>query len=175
MPERQPSHTRNLDIYGGAPLPWARAHEALETGPKGPRAGFFLATVNPDGRPHLAGVGVIWHDGDLYFTSGPGTRKSRNLEATPACSFAVKLPGIDLTLEGEATIVTDSATLETLAGMYRELGWPATVKDGAFTAPFSAPSAGPPPWHLYRFTYNRVVGLGTAEPDGATLWQVGID
>lgn len=174
MPDRQPSATRNLDIYGGPPLSWATAQDALENGPKGPLAGFFLASVDSDGRPHLAGVGVIWHDGDLYFTSGPGTRKSRNLKRTPACSFAVKLPGIDLTLDGEASVVTELATLETLANLYRELGWPATVEGAAFTAPFSAPSAGPPPWNLYRFTFSRVVGLSTAEPNGATLWQFAI-
>lgn len=173
MPDRQPVETRNLDRYGGSPLPWARAHGLLESGPKGPLAGFFLATADPDGRPHAAGVGVVWHDGDLYFTSGPGTRKSRNLQANPACTLAVKLPGMDLTLDGEAATVTDAATLETVAGIYRELGWPAQVEGNAFTAPYSAPSAGPPPWDLYRFTYSRVVGLSTAEPNGATLWQFG--
>ena len=47
------------------------------------------------------------------------------------------------------------------------------VEGNAFTAPSSAPSAGPPPWDLYRFTYTRVVGLSSAEPDGATLWRFG--
>jgi hypothetical protein len=175
MPDRQPSQTRNLDIYGSPPLPWARAHDLLETGPHGPLAGFFLATAGSDGRPDMAGVGVIWHDGDLYFTSGPGTRKSQNLKNSPACSIAVKLPGMDLTLDGEAAIVTDPATLETAASIYRELEWPARVEGNGFTAPYSAPSAGPPPWDLYRFTYSRVVGLSTAGPGGATLWQFGTD
>lgn len=43
------------------------------------------------------------------------------------------------------------------------------MEGGSFTAPYSAPSAGPPPWDLYRFTYTRVVGLSPAEPT-ATLW-----
>jgi Pyridoxamine 5'-phosphate oxidase len=173
MPDRQPNETKNLDTYERPPLSWARAHDLLEIGTTGPRSGFFLATVDANGPPHVAGVGVIWHDGDLYFTSGSDTRKARNLKATPACSLAVNLPGMDLTLEGEATIVTDSATLETAASTYRELGWPARVEGNAFAAPYSAPSAGPPPWDLYRFTYSRVVGMGTAEPGGATLWQFG--
>jgi nitroimidazol reductase NimA-like FMN-containing flavoprotein (pyridoxamine 5'-phosphate oxidase superfamily) len=93
-------------------LPWARAHDLLQNGPKGPLAGFFLATADPDGRPHAAGVGVVWHDGDLCFTSGGRTRKSRNLQANPACALAVKFPGMDLTMDGEATKVPDTATLE---------------------------------------------------------------
>jgi hypothetical protein len=81
----------------------------------------------PDGRPHAAGVGVVGHDGDLYFTSGPGTRKARNLKANPACAIAVKLPGMDLTLDGEAARATEPETLEKVAALYRELGWPARL------------------------------------------------
>jgi len=33
------------------------------------------------------------------------------------------------------------------------------------------PSAGPPPWHLYQFTFHTVIGLSTTEPDGATRWR----
>jgi hypothetical protein len=87
-------------------------------GPHGPDAGYFLATAGPDGRPHTAGVGVVWHDGDLYFTSGPGTRKARNLKATPACALAVKFPGMDLTLEGEAARATEPETLEKVAALF---------------------------------------------------------
>jgi hypothetical protein len=83
----------------------------------------------------------------------------------------VGLDGIDLVLDGEATRVTDPATPEELAGRYRDVGWPAEVDGDAFTAPFSAPSAGPPPWHLYRFTARTAVGVATAEPHGATRWR----
>jgi hypothetical protein len=51
-------------------------------------------------------------DGAVYFTSGPGTLKSHNLAANPACSVSVRLRGVDLVLEGEAHWVTESSTLE---------------------------------------------------------------
>ncbi|HEV2406031.1 MAG TPA: pyridoxamine 5'-phosphate oxidase family protein, partial [Ktedonobacterales bacterium] len=73
--------------------------------------------------------------------------------------------------EGEAARVTDPSTLEAAASRYREGGWPVVVAGDAFTAPFSAPSAGPPPWNLYRFTYNTAYGVATAEPYGATRWR----
>jgi hypothetical protein len=171
MTDRQPTELTNLDRYGDPALPWSRAHDSLAFGPKGPLAGFFLGTVRPDGRPHVAGIGAVWHDGDLYFTSGPGTRKSRNLAGNPACTISVKLPGLDLTLEGRAIRVTEPAVLARVAAIYREIGWPAEVAGDAFTAPFSAPSAGPPPWSLYRFTFDTVTGLSTAEPHGATRWR----
>jgi hypothetical protein len=171
MTDRQPREVTNLDRYGHATLPWSRAYELLANGPKGPLVGYFLGTVGPDSRPHSAGVGAVWYDGDLFFTSGPGTRKSRHLAANPACTISVKLPGLDLVLEGAAARVPEPATLAAVAAIYQGIGWPAEVSDGGFSAPFSAPSAGPPPWHLYRFTFDTVVGLSTEEPNGATRWR----
>jgi hypothetical protein len=74
-------------------------------------------------------------------------------------------------LEGGASRVTDEATLERLAAHYRENGWPAEVEGDAFTGPYSAPSAGPPPWNLYVLNVRTVFGLGGTEPAGATRWR----
>ena len=171
MTDREPVQVTNLDIYGSEPLPWSRPRDLLAAGPPQPGTPFFLGTVRPDGRPHSAGVGALWLDGDLYLTSSPGARKARNLAANPASTVSVRLEGIDLVLEGEATRVTDQPTLERAAAAYREGGWPAVVEGDAFTAPFSAPSAGPPPWNLYRFLFHTAFGVATAEPAGATRWH----
>jgi len=159
---------KNLDIYGDEPIPWSRAVEQLEAGTA---KSFWLATVRPDGRPHVAGVGALWVDGKLYFTSGPQTRKSRNLAQNPACVLSVALPNLDLVIEGTAARVTDEDTLQRLAQRYAAQGWPARVSDGALTAEYSAPSAGPPPWILYVVTPVTAFGVATAAPNGATRWQ----
>jgi Pyridoxamine 5'-phosphate oxidase len=158
----------NLDIYGAAPIPWSRAQEQLDAGVEGSQ---WLATVRPDGRPHVAGIGALWIDGKIYFTSGAGTRKSRNLAENPNCTISVALKGLDLVVEGRAEKVTDTETLERLAERYAAQGWPATVSGGALTAPYSAPSAGPPPWELY--VIKPIVGFGVAgaEPFGAMRWR----
>ncbi|MEU4762436.1 pyridoxamine 5'-phosphate oxidase family protein [Actinosynnema sp. NPDC023794] len=166
----EPTSTHNLDRYGSAELPWSRPREILAADTPTADLTFFVATVRPDGRPHTAGVGAIWVDDALYFVSGPGTRKSRNLAVNPACSTSVRLRGIDLVLEGEAHRVTDTEVLDRIAAVYREGGWPATVAGDALTAPYSAPSAGPPPWHVYRLSLNSAVGVATVEPHGATRW-----
>jgi hypothetical protein len=173
MTDRTPAEITNLDRYGHSALPWSRARDLLaaNTTAPPPYASFFLGTVRPDGRPHVAAIGAVWVDGDLYFTSGAETRKSRNLAASSACTIAVGLKGLDLTMEGEATRVTDRQSLERLAEVYRQGGWPAEVSGDAFTAPYSAPSAGPPPWQLYRFTMHTAFGVATAEPHGATRWR----
>jgi hypothetical protein len=158
-----PTETTNLDIYGDAALPWSRAREGLETALANLETAQFLGTTGPDGRPHSAGVGGLWQDATIYFTSGPGTRKSRHLTVNPACTFSARLPSLDLVLEGE----------ERAAASYREGGWPVEVDAEApgFTAPFSAPSAGRPPWHLYRLDFHTAFGVATAEPFGATRWR----
>jgi nitroimidazol reductase NimA-like FMN-containing flavoprotein (pyridoxamine 5'-phosphate oxidase superfamily) len=162
--------TTNLDRYGDPALPWARPRDLLEAG-EPPTRTFFLGTADPDGRPHAAGIGVHWHDGDLYFTSGPATRKARDLAARPDCAISVSLDGIDIVLEGRAVIVRDEAVLRTVVKIFRDGGWPAEVEDGRFVAPYSAPTAGPPPWDLYRFTFHTAFGVATREPYGGTRWR----
>ena len=163
--------TKNLaDLYGLDPIPWSTALETLG-GKQTGNGTSFLATTRPDGRPHLAGVGAIWHDGKVWVVSGPGTRKSQNLAANPACSIAMSFEGMDLVIEGRAERVTDDATLERVAERYAADGWPARVEGGAFTYDYSAPSAGPPPWYVYAITPTTVYGVLAAEPGGATRWR----
>jgi Pyridoxamine 5'-phosphate oxidase len=159
----------NLDIYGAEPIPWSRVLDQLQDN-SGKRT-TFLSTARPDGRPHVAAVGALWLDDKFYFTSGAGARKSRDLAVNPNCVVSVALPDLDLVVEGTATLVTEDATLQRLAERYAAQGWPAQVENGAFTAPYSAPSAGPPPWYLYAVTPSTAFGVATAEPYGAMRWR----
>src|SRR5438552_4961846 len=117
---------KNLDIYGDPPIPWSRALEQLEAAPvtQSPRT-TWLSTVRPDGRPHLAGVGALWVDGKFYFTSGAGTRKSRNLSKNPNCVISGSLRDLDLVVEGTVVRVADEPTLRRLAELYETQGLPA--------------------------------------------------
>jgi hypothetical protein len=170
MTAREPVETRNLSRYGEAALEWSRADAALAAPPDEDLT-WFLGTVRPGGNPHAAGVGALYLDGDVWFTTSPAARKARNLAANPRCTFSVRVKGIDVVLEGAAERVSDGPTLEKLAARYREGGWPVEVEGDAFTAPYSAPSAGPPPWQLYRFRFDTVFGVATAEPYVATRWR----
>jgi hypothetical protein len=160
---------KNLDIYGSEPLEWTRGVKQLED--TGGHRTCWLATTDPDGRAHIAGVGGLWVDDKLYFTSGPRTRKSRNLAADPRCALSVALGDMDLVVEGTATKVTDEATVADLAERYAAQGWPARAEGTAITAEYSAPSAGPAPWDLYALVPETAYGVATAEPFGATRWR----
>ena len=160
---------KNLDIYGSEPLEWSRAVPQLED-TSGNRT-CWLATTDPDGRAHIAGVGALWVGDTFYFTSGLATRKSRNLARETRCAISVSLGDLDLVVEGTASKVTDETTLQDLAERYAAQGWPARAENGALTAEYSAPSAGPAPWDLYEMRPSEAYGVATAEPYGATRWR----
>ena len=66
MPNRQPIETTNLDtIYGSQTIPWSRPRELPAVGALGSATPCSLGTVRPDGRPHAAGIGAAWYDGDM--------------------------------------------------------------------------------------------------------------
>ena len=107
------------------------------------------------------------------FNTAKGRVKARNLARDPRCSLAVALAGYDLVVEGEAVRVADPSVVAILAERWRDGGWPCQVDESgsALTAPFSAPSAGPSPWFVYRLTLQGATSLATQEPGGATRWQ----
>ncbi len=76
-------------------------------------------------------------------------------------------------VEGEARRITDPTTVAAMAARWAAGGWPARVDESgqALTAEFSAPSAGPPPWFVYRLTPSSATALSTVEPGGATRWR----
>ena len=156
---RMPRDAKNLaDLYKLDPIPWSRALEALESNEPQKQTP-FLTTTRPDGRPHVAGVGALWDNGKVYVVSGPGTRKSRNLAKNPSCIIAFSLTGIDLVIEGTRPTSDRRRDPAAHGEALRRPGWPATVKDGAFTHEYSAPSAGPPPWYVYEITPTTVYGV----------------
>lgn len=172
MSNREPVAATNLDKTSeGDPIPWKRALDLLDGGALRDGAAAFLGTVRPDGRPHSARVGAAWYDGDVYFQTGQQTRKARNLEVNPACTLSASLTGIDLVFEGTAERVTDAATLEAVAAVWREGGWPAEVSGDGIVAPYNAPGTGPPPWQVYRVAAHTGFGVATSEPYGATRWE----
>lgn len=172
---------KNLgDLYGTPLLDWhvieARLDEGLPQAPGdgGPnRHTCWLATIDSDGSPHVTGVGALWVDGAFWFETGEMTRKGKNLARDSRCTLSVATDGFDLVVEGNAHKVTDPATVRTMAAHWATGGWPCTVDDSglALTADYSAPSAGRPPWSVYRITLRAATALATVEPGGATRWN----
>ncbi len=147
---------------GSSPSP--EAHNARTT---------WLSTVNEDGSAHVTAVGALWLEGSFWFQTGSGTRKCRNVTRDPRCSIALSILDADVVAEGEAKRETNTTTLSRLATAWADQGWPAELDESGvgITAPFNAPSQGPPPWNVYRIMLTSVtVTLGT-EPGGLTRFN----
>jgi hypothetical protein len=179
MPDIAVVAERNLDGYGAPMISWTRIREVLaSTLPQAPDTGgpnrhtAWLATTAVDGTPHVRPVGVMSLDDTWYFSSGPDTRKTRNLVRDPRCVLNIATHPFDVVIAGRAERVTESAELQGFAEAAALGGWPARVEGDAVTAEFNAPSAGPPPWHVYRIIPRTVHAFGTAEPFGAARFDL---
>ena len=171
----------NLGAADGLPpVDWADIVEKLDAG-SAPAPGAhnarttWLSTVNEDGSPHVTAVGALWLDGSFWFQTGSGTRKSRNVARDPRCSIAMSIRDADIVAEGEATREADRATLTRLAKAWADRGWPAELDEtgSGITAPFNAPSQGPPPWNVYRIEPRSVIVVLDTEPGGLTRFRFG--
>ena len=133
----------------------------------------WLTTVNEDGSPHVTAVGAIWLDGSFWFQTGAGTRKHRNVERDPRCSVALSIRDADVVIEGDAGRVTDPTMVKRVAEAWAEDGWPVEPDESGsgITAPFNAPSQGPPPWHVYRVEPRSATVVMGIEPGGLTRFR----
>jgi hypothetical protein len=133
----------------------------------------WLTTINKDGTPHVTAVGALWLDGTFWFQTGAGTRKARNVSLDPRCTIAVSIRDADVVIEGDASRVTAPDKVARLAAAWASNGWPAEpdASGSGITAPFNAPSQGPPPWNVYRIEpRSATVTLGS-EPGGLTRFR----
>src|SRR5690348_9920311 len=93
-------------------IAWMTARQHLEKAEI-----FWLSTVRPDGRPHVTPLIAVLLDDALYFCTGEGERKAKNLAQnahcilTTGCNF-INAEGLDLVIEGEAVRVNEGALLQ---------------------------------------------------------------
>ena len=172
--------TNLADLYDLPLLDWSQIEAGLDKGitqvpdTGGPnRHTCWLTTINADGSPHVTGIGALWADGSFWFETGEGTRKGKNLARDARCVLSVATHDFDLVVEGTASKISDPQIVAAMAARWAADGWPARVDDSgqALTADFSAPSAGPPPWSVYRIDVRTATALATVAPGGATRWR----
>lgn len=136
MPAREP--VAELDARfsseGAAPTEWSAARECLEDAEV-----YWLSTVRPDGRPHVTALISVWLEDALYFCTGPGERKVKNLEQNPHCILTTGCNsldiGLDLVVEGYARKVSHEVKLRRIAASYESKygsDWHFDVRDAFF-------------------------------------------
>src|SRR4051794_12171123 len=100
--------TASIDArYGepdASPTPWADVEQLLTTAELS-----WLATVRPDGQPHVTPLTAVYADGAMHFTTGAHEQKGQNLAANPRCTLTTGVNalhgGTDVVVEGTAVAV----------------------------------------------------------------------
>ena len=90
--------------------PWAWALERLEKSHN-----YWIATTRPDRRPHLMIVWGIWWQDAFWFSTGPRTRKAKNIAALPQVVIATEDADEAVILEGTTEEITDRSAWKELA------------------------------------------------------------
>ena len=152
---------------GATPTAWVDAQGRLA----GAQV-FWLTTVRPDGRPHVTPLLSIWLDGALYFCTGRGERKAKNLAQNPHCILTTGCnaldEGLDLVVEGDAAKVSDDARLRRVADAYESKygsEWHFDVRDGAFRNDAGDEAL------VFEVAPSTAFGFGKGELYSQTRWR----
>ena len=103
---------------GAVATPWPVTEAALEAAELA-----WLVTLRPDGRPHTTPVVPVWAENAMHFTTGDDEQKGVNLRANDRALLQVgRLDwegGLDIVVEGQASLASDPALLSQLAIAWR--------------------------------------------------------
>src|ERR1700745_2675044 len=92
---------------GSGLLHWSWATERLTAA-----RNYWLATVWPDGRPHVMPGWGMWGASTLCCASAPRSRKIRSLTADPRCCITTEDASDPVVIEGVARITAEPAVLQ---------------------------------------------------------------
>lgn len=85
----------------------------------------WLATVRPDGAPHLVPIWFVWHQNKVYLCTSKNSVKAKNIRANPRVAFALEGGDDPVLIEGIAKIL-GSAPGEITAAFKRKFDWDIT-------------------------------------------------
>jgi F420H(2)-dependent biliverdin reductase len=100
------------------PIPSQDAREKLSRA-----ANIWLASVRPDGRPHLTPVWFVYDGLQLYVSIDPNSVKSRNLASNPNVSLALEDGSHPLICEGQAVLIPQPYTAEIVDLFQKKYDW----------------------------------------------------
>jgi hypothetical protein len=149
------------------PLPWSEAERRLAGG-----GWFWLATVRPDGAPHVMPLFAAWANTSFFIASKDRARRSRNLEAEPRCVITTDTDDLHIIVEGITSHIRDEATLQHAVEAFQTVyGWPTRIDGNHLDADYGAPTSGGPPYEVYEVTPIKAFGLPTdGESIAPTRW-----
>jgi nitroimidazol reductase NimA-like FMN-containing flavoprotein (pyridoxamine 5'-phosphate oxidase superfamily) len=137
------------------------------------RAQTYWLTTNAEDGPHTRPVLAVLVNGRPCFASASTSEKSRLLQRRRPVSLAASTQGIDVVVRGDARRVVATEDLTAIAAAYQsKYGWPVEADGEALTAPYGAPTAGPPPYLVFAIEPKTIHAFGTDDQHGplSTRW-----
>jgi nitroimidazol reductase NimA-like FMN-containing flavoprotein (pyridoxamine 5'-phosphate oxidase superfamily) len=167
-----PQPVTTLSAFSSAdsePTAWERGRGELRDA-----AVYWLSTVRPDGRPHVTPLLGVWLRGALYFCTGSGERKAKNLVHNPRCAITTGCntldDSIDVVVEGTATKVEADDELREVADTYEsKYGAHFTEPGGTWFGLADAIRAGSA--LVYRVAPSTAFGFGKGRQFSQTRWR----
>jgi len=136
-------------------LPWSWATERLVASHD-----YWLATVWPDGRPHVTPVWGAWLDDAAWFSAGGRARKSRNLAHDPRATITTDNPLEPVVVEGHVDRVTEAAAIQSFTDAVN------AKYESSYSVDFFTESV------VFRLRPVRAFGLTEADFTGSpTRWE----
>lgn len=111
----------------GKPLTWSWASKHLASS-----RNYWLATVTQRGMPHVMPVWGLWLDNAFYFSTGPRSKKARNLESNQHCTICGEKPDEAVILEGIAEKIAGPSIRPMLKAYERKYDWKVDESQGPF-------------------------------------------
>ena len=108
-----PDAVKDAQKDASALKPWLWALERLEKSHN-----YWISTTRPDGRPHLMLVWGIWWQDAFWFSTGPRTRKAKNITADPRVVIGTEKADEAVILEGTAEEIRDRSIWKQFAKIY---------------------------------------------------------
>jgi hypothetical protein len=93
--------------------PWQWALERLEKSHN-----YWITTSRPGGHSHLMLIWGIWWQDAFWFSTGPRTRKAKNIFAEPYCVIGTEKADEAVILEGTAEEIKDRSIWKQIAQIY---------------------------------------------------------
>ncbi len=129
----RPSRPRVPPGYGIDPAPPADVTWDDVAGRLVAAHNYWVASVRPNGRPHVMPVWGLWLDGAFWFSTDPSSRKGRNLAVNPQVVVHLESGDDVVVVEGVAETWHDPAQLARFADAYdAKYGIRVDVTDDAF-------------------------------------------
>jgi PPOX class probable F420-dependent enzyme len=137
-------------------LPWSWVSDQMERS-----RNYWVCTTRPDGRPHAMPVWGVWVDDTLWFSTGDGSVKARNLAADSRVAVHLESGDDAVMLEGTA----DRTSLD--ADLHRRV----TAAYGAKYDMTADQLPGPDGWYALRA--SRAFAWQERDfPRTATRWRL---